>query len=707
MKLSLLKFPYLHPSKPWVFFIIFLLSHTLLSYSSFYFSIKLGICAIGLVFPFLLYLIVSRPNPVDEKNIYKLEFIPTVPLWIWITLGGLTIFVRFYKLTTLSVWPNYDDGLWGFMAIDFYHTWDWSLFYQDNSYPSAYLWGLGLLFKLFQPSIFLTWFYPALISTLVVPVGYAAARQYFSKSFSFVMALFLAFSFWPMFVGRFGNQQILTLLFECLWLWFLARLVKTPWSVRLWKEPVLVGLVTALGFYIYISWVAIAFFSCLTVFAVWWRSPSRNLRPLLLFLAVFFLALAPLLEAGLIRNYMRIVHDIGSLYGPVPFAARANTALGYLSSIFWGASKKNYSYQPVWGGLLNPVLGALFLLGIGAMIKTWRNPFSQWILLGLFLFFVPGVLTHDIEPFRILPLIPFLLVGCVRGLSLLLSKLSPQKSSLWVLIFTISFAGLDFYHLADRYHHLWDLESTWIGYAKPMEFYRAYLILDKIRENQGPGLIYSEFKPGLCDQTLMVADHSFNAAQNPDLSFSAARWAAVLVNVNYQPFLRRRFPEGKAFFLSAGLTVPDGGEMLWVMPVNGANVKTLSYWQAASQSFCCFPGRYTSILRENLEKAYPSFHQDAFLESCFWEKLADLDFKIGLFKDSRRSIEDLEKGLKRGWGAAHLYQRLAVFHLMRSEVPQAKEALQKAISAPLDLTQSRQLLRSLQPSENSNKGTNP
>src|SRR6185295_17558115 len=133
------------------------------------------------------------------------------------------------------------------------HHWDWSLFYQDNSYPSTYLWGLGLLFKLFQPSLFLVWFFPALLSALVVPMGYAAARTCFSKSLSLLITLLLAFSFWPMFVGRFGNQQIMTLLFECLWLFLLGKFVqnlKKPYSI---KYSAFLGLAAGLGFYIYIS----------------------------------------------------------------------------------------------------------------------------------------------------------------------------------------------------------------------------------------------------------------------------------------------------------------------------------------------------------------------------------------------------------------------------------------------------------------------
>jgi len=288
-----------------------------------------------------------------------------------------------------------------------------------------------------------------------------------------------------------------------------------------------------------------------------------------------------------------------------------------------------------------------------------------------------------------------LLVTCALGSARLLEYFSLQMSVRILILLTIIIAGLDFYHLDVRYYHIWDQESTWFGHAKSLERYRAYQILDKIRREKGNGLIYSDFTPGLCDQTLTVADHSFNAAQNPDLSFREARWIAVLVNVNYKPFLNSRFSDGQAYGLSAGLSRPDGGQMLWVMPVTSGKAKILSRWQAASDSFCCFPGRYNEILKENLVKAYYSYRGDPFLESCFWEKLADLDFRMSRFQDANKPIEDLENGLKNGYKSSHIYQRLAVFHLMRSEIPQAKEDLRKALKTPLDLTQSQQLLDSL------------
>jgi hypothetical protein len=681
-------FPF--PRGPWPYFFVFLAAHTLLSYFPLDPQTKLWVVLTGLFLP-LVAALAFAPSPLPPPS---KEFLPSIPVWAWVLLGAAALYVRFYKLTSISDWPNYDDGLWGCFAVDFYHHWDWSLFYQDNSYPSVYFWGLGFLFKLFQPSLFLVWLYPALLSSLVVLAGVLAARRFFSRSFSFAVGLFLALGFWPMFVGRFGNQQVMTLLFECVWLFFLARFLQAP---RSRKEAALLGIVTALGLYIYISWVAVALFTFLVLLAAAKKDLPRNAPALWVFLSLFLLALFPLLEAGLIKNYLRIVRDIGSLHEPLTFPARLHSALAYLSAVFWGVPKDNYSYQPVWGGLLNPILGSLFSLGLLSLLKVWRSPLSLWLLTGILFFYVPGIVTHDLEPFRILPLIPFLTVVCVIGIARLLQGLPPRKSLAYLLTVVAVSAGLDFYHLAVRYHHLWDSPRVWTGYAKPPEFHRAYGILEKIRKERGPGLIYLDFKPGLCDQTLAVAVHAFNAAENPDLVREEARWAAVLVNVNYKPFLSRRFPEGRAFSLSDGKFRPDGGEMLWVMPVTPRAKGTLDLWQAAAEAFRCFPGRYTSILRENLEKAYPFYSRDPFLESCYWEKLADLDFKLGDFKNVQKPIEDLKQGLKKGYPSAHLYQRLGTFFLMENKVQEAREALQKASTAPLDLTQASQILPSLSP----------
>jgi hypothetical protein len=599
-------FPLSRSFNPWIVFFLFTTVNALLSYIPLTLTAKLEIVFFGVMIPLLLALRYIHTNPYPRIST-QTEFLPHFSLWIFVFLGIATVFVRFYMLTTLSVWPNFDEGLWGFLAIDFYHHLDWSLFYQDNLYPSVYFWGLGLLFKFFKPSLFFLWFYPALLSLLVVPVGFWAARQFFSKSFSIFITLFLAFSFWPLYVGRYADQMILSLLLECLLFLAWGRFLKVsshPSRIPV-VETIVLGVMSVLGLYVYISGVTITLLSVLTMLALDRKKNTHRWISLALFWGSAFLALFPLLRSGLIQNYGKMINNLGSLSSGMAITNWILNIPGYVSVLFWGTPRGIYSYQPVWGGFLDPILGSLFFLGLVEILSSWKKPFSIWLLAGSFLFFVPGIMTHDLEPFRNLPLLPLLGVFCAHGFLSLFRGFSSRKCLLGLGLLTLTFGSLDFYHLTYQYHHLWDSDSAWKGYAKSRERFHAFQILEGISCDQGPGLIYTDFSPGLCDQTLSVADHAFNAAQNPDLSLTHPRWVAVMVNANYKPFLARRFPDGRAYYLSTGLHSPDGGQMLWIMPVTPDKEQVLSGWQNASISFCCFPGRYVPVLRDNLMKVYP------------------------------------------------------------------------------------------------------
>ncbi len=257
------------------------------------------------------------------------------------------------------------------------------------------------------------------------------------------------------------------------------------------------------------------------------------------------------------------------------------------------------------------------------------RPLFLWLSAALIAFLIPGMVTASREPLRVLPALPILLVFCASGWEKLLKALPSAKRLPLFLILLAAFAGLDFYHLAVKYHHLWDSSEAWRGYSKSPERYRAHFILQKMASDQGPGLVYADFVPGLCDQSLAVLDHSYNAAQNPSLSFQEVHWAGVLANVNDKPFLSRRFPAGKAYALSEGLNRPDGGWMLWTMPVTPQNRPPLEKWQKASEAFECYPQEDPFALLPMLEKSYPAFKERPFLESCYWEKWSPDLFLLG------------------------------------------------------------------------------
>ncbi len=367
---------------------------------------------------------------------------------------------------------------------------------------------------------------------------------------------------------------------------------------------------------------------------------------------------------------------------------------------------KFFTYQPVWGGYLNPLLDSFFFLGLLEIFQNRRERLIQWLALAALLFLLPGILTRERETFRVVAILPIVLTVTVFGFTRLLEKSSPGKTVFLATGLLFASTGLDFIHL-EKFHQIWDSKWVWKGYAKSQERYRAFFLLEKTASHQGPGLVFSNFTPGLCDQTLSVADYAFNAVENPAFSINQAHWAAVITNVNYKPFLEKRFGPAEAYALSSDQPPSDGGWMLWVVPLTPANRTDFLQWIQADQSLKNYIGESLGHLQgESYEKvwaslrmALPYFEKDRFLTSCYWEQAADIYLKQ-TFKaagtppetDGGPEIKFLIKATT-GYPAAHIYNHLGNFWLLLHNSREARKAFGQSLKAPLNLTDSAQYLK--------------
>jgi 4-amino-4-deoxy-L-arabinose transferase-like glycosyltransferase len=707
-----LNFQWLSRFRPWIYFGIFLASNFLLSYFAFPLEARLWIGLLGLLLPFG-FLLRQKPQAESLTALNK-EFLPPLPLWAWTLLGAAAVFIRFYKLTSLSVWPLYDEGMYGYYASGLTRQWNWQMFYGSSQAPPLYIWMEAGLFKLFGVSLSTLWLLPALVSSLLFPAAYWAARGFFSRSLSVLAAVLFGLSFWPAYVGRFSLMTGLVLLAECLALGALARLLTETRPASRPVRALLLGGLVGLGFYTYLHWPALAALLVLGIFVLFWwewrKNPSVAFKVLFGFSLSAFLVLLPLLMgfsrevAGQLSSYLNHLSAAKAASGWNQFQVSAS----YVASLFWGMDLSYHTYQPVWGGYLNPVLGAFFFLGLAEALRRLKEPFFLWLLAALALFVLPGALTSERATSRMILVFPVLALMVVLGFRRLLAA-QPKRVPLWIALGVLSL-GLDAFHLAYAYPRVWENLDHWKGYEKSYARYQAYLHLKAAAEKDGPGLIFADFVPGLADQTLTVASYGFNAAQNPKLDPGQAHWAAVLANVNYQPFLKRRFSDGTAYALSKDSVEPDGGWMLWVFPVTPARLSVLRQWQAAShilepfveESLCDISGRSHGEMDQALDRAYPAFRGDPFLESCFWEKQADLflrhamlskDFPSSSSAEIAQSAQCLSQAVQKGYPAAHLYRQLGVDELLLLNDKQARLDLGKALRAPLNFTDAAQFLK--------------
>src|SRR5579872_473884 len=176
------KAPIVSISTP-VCFGLFLLTNFALSYGPWGLETKLWLGLFGLLLPAVIALQGAKNSPRSEKFLDQREFLPAIPFWGWLLLASLALAARFTLLTTLFVWPNFDESSYGFDAFHLATDFSPRLFYGVSQAPPFFIWGLAAFFKAFGVSLTTLWFFPALVSLSVVPLAYLAARSFFSKSF--------------------------------------------------------------------------------------------------------------------------------------------------------------------------------------------------------------------------------------------------------------------------------------------------------------------------------------------------------------------------------------------------------------------------------------------------------------------------------------------------------------------------------------------
>jgi len=197
------------------------------------------------------------------------------------------------------------------------------------------------------------------------------------------------------------------------------------------------------------------------------------------------------------------------------------------------------------------------------------------------------------------------------------------------------------------------------------------------------------------DQTLVIACHPFDAVHNPRLTFQDAKWVAVIINDHYEPFLRKRFPEGRWFSLSEGIPYTAGGGILGIIPVLPQNNKVIRRFVEADQSLRSavyltinhmWKEPQSDIVQALFEK-YPLFQNDPFLEACFWEKIF---FHFNIDHTDQQSLNAMNQALKHGYSAAHLYYNLGIYLTRFGFRKEALASFKAAMRSPVNYTSAQQ-----------------
>jgi hypothetical protein len=683
------------PYYPWIYFCIFFLSSIPLSYFQASIAFKIIVFLFGVFLPlFVACRVFSLPSsgtPVFKKKI----FFTKPPFFFLFLVLSTGIFFRFYHLDTLSVWPLLDEGRNAFFGWSLSKHWNWRLFYDISQMPPLSYWLLGLYFKIIQPSLLSLWFFPAILSSLLLPLGFFAVRRYFPRNFSLLFFCILALCFYPFYLGRFNHQAVLLVFWELLTFLVLGFLHSSNASSL--KKIALLGLCAGIGFYIYFSWPLVALAIVLLVFH---QTAGQRKGLLWIFGLVVLIVVSPLLVIAQREGYGSYIHSLWIYQSEISYWEWLHQSFSYITGLFWGLETARHAYKPFWGGYLNPLLTASFFIGLLELFRFRRSPISK-ALLGMFVFFLlPAFVSKDIEMFRIVQVLPVLLLIVTVGLMVLLSSI-PSKKRFAVFIFLIiASAALDFYHLTVPYHKACSSQfERWASYAKSAERWRAYQILKKVSAAQGPGYIFSNFDPYPFDKSLFIATCPFNLEGNSNIKESDTKWVAFLTNVNFRPFLSKRFPKAMLTWLSSDLSTADGGLMLAVIPLK-LYPEIFSPWVKANEQLK--PASLEMLNRPLNEKrndilkiismAYPAFRGDPFLESVYWNLVYLNHSADGQFHDA---MLDLNQALTKGYKTSYFYNELGGLLFSKRDYPGARNAFRKAIISKLNQTPAEDNLKYL------------
>jgi 4-amino-4-deoxy-L-arabinose transferase-like glycosyltransferase len=635
----------------------------------------------------------------------------------------LAFVLRFTLLDRLSVWPNTDEGMNGILAWDLSREWRWKFFWSFGELPPLFTWVLALCVRTFGLSNAALWAVPAFVSFCTVPAAYWAARAWGSRSSALLVLVLAAFSFWPMVMGRFCHQGVLLPLWACLLVWALGRYVHDR-SQRP-SSSILLGAAAGAGSFLFTAWPALA---GLVLAVVFFRDLKRGaVKRFAFVLGCFLVTVTPFVIAVFREGYGSHMRAVSAFRGYFPLGQQVLTDLSYLTALLWGMLVPGHAYGAPWGGLLNPLMGAFFLLGLIDGVRRMKNPLALFVWAAFLAALLPGLLSMNVQMFRVAAVLPFLLFFTVLGLQSFALTLKEPGRAKWLLFLLAAASLWDVYGVARPYVNppfskAGVFRSVTPG--KPFQMYRAFKTLQGLAKDMGPGLILTSFTPPYNDATLFTGTFPFNTAVNPNLSQQdshlaapgqegpvrtvnpkwdpgQAKWTAFVVNIHYQPYLRKRYPLGRWVWLDFDTNAEDGGWMLGIVPAEGMPPGEAQRWLKVhgilletDVALHRLPdgGPFRNAMPV-LEKAWPLVKGDAFLTALYWEKAEHIRYQDA---DYKADVEALKHAIGDGLPAAHLLYKLGSIQFRKLEFAEGRANLKRALATPENLTRAEAALVMLQ-----------
>jgi hypothetical protein len=682
-----MKFKFSTSFNLWFYFFIFLIVDSYLSYVPASNTEKWLVFLAGILTPLSL-IIFSKP-PIKKENIFQKEQFEKSTYGVWIVLGFLLAGLRFWKLTTLFAWPTGDEATIGMLAIGLIRHWNWHFFHGFAQLPFSFHWICAFFYQITQSSKLALWFLSAVISAALIPLTYFGARRFCGKSFSFILMGLMATGFWPMYLGRYGFL-IFLLLWELVVFYFLLVFVEQSKKKSNLVTAGLLGLVTGLGCLTITSWMIIGFVVILAV--IWISFRDKIFLPVAIFLILMAASLSPFFTAAWLEGYGQHIRAVGFWNAGFDWEKQA-TIFGDYWMLLWGSVNQSVAYGSIWGGFLNPILAALFFLGLIEIYFRFSKFYLFLFLSVLTACLSSGFLSWSLETYRILTILPFLFLAVALGLHGLLRSV-PRSKAVWIaLLLLCSSFALDFYRLIIPYSSPDVRPAFFENTGRSYEKYYAGRMLESLHSQYGPGLIYTDWVPDAADESLAFVTYPYNCAWNSTLSQVPPRWAAVFTSGHFQPFLQKRFPQSRWEVIPTADPGHYSSHVLGIIPVTTETApvfrswyETYFFWMGINLQLLDKPnGKSGQTILEEMIKFYPRVPHDPFLQSVYLEKFINAYSRERVFYPGHLEfnynsyVNLLDSSLKNVYPDTWIYTYVGRLLMEEKQLAKARIALNAAL----------------------------
>ncbi|HWQ04817.1 MAG TPA: PA14 domain-containing protein [Longilinea sp.] len=456
----------------------------------------LHLCSIGLFFYSNLNLNKSRPSKETPQ-----AWLKNKDGWTWLELGiflailAIAAFLRTFRLDQIPFGLWFDEANYGLEALRILHEPGYLPTYiESTQLPAHFIYLIAFFIRIFGTTALAIRIVSILFGLATVAAALLAGSELFNRRIGLVLAFFLAVSRWDINWSRIGMHGVTVPFFELLTVGFILKALRRQRMI----DYALAGLSMGLGLCFYFSFRIFPLVIGLFLLVLWLnrhdflRSSWRGLIVVGLGVLIASVPVTQLVinQPDAFWGRMNTVSIFSGKTAAEGWKAVSETTIDHLL-MFNYKGDRNGRHNLPGEPMLDPISGALLILGTSLSLWRIRKSGSFLLIIWLLLMLAPGIFSLDFESpqsYRAIGSLPaayFLAVVPIDTLWQMWDQSSEKRRSTgFILPLVLVLIGVGYIN----YHIYFDLQAknndSWSEFSTPET------IIGKTMADLGPQLDY-------------------------------------------------------------------------------------------------------------------------------------------------------------------------------------------------------------------------